>query len=242
MKLSTSRAGAARAAADRHARRLDAQRRAGALRRADRRRATAASSCAPPTWRSACASRSRPRSSAPGTVVLPARLLLDVVRSLPGRRRRRSSCAPPSRTSRSSPAPRRFHLRTLRAEDFPPLPEPGGDDASSSVPAPGVRRDGRHASRARPRATRRARSSPASWSPRPAQELRMVATDSYRLSVKETALEAPLAGGFEANVPARALAGARPASSSDDADDDPHRRARQPGRLRGRRRRRSRRG
>ena len=33
----------------------------------------------------------------------------------------------------------------------------------------------------------------------------MVATDSYRLSVKETALEAPLARGFEANVPARAL-------------------------------------
>ena len=36
-------------------------------------------------------------------------------------------------------------------------------------------------------------------------ELRMVATDSYRLSVKETRLEAPLDGTFEANVPARAL-------------------------------------
>jgi DNA polymerase-3 subunit beta len=36
-------------------------------------------------------------------------------------------------------------------------------------------------------------------------ELRMVATDSYRLSVKETRLEAPIEGGFEANVPARAL-------------------------------------
>ena len=36
-------------------------------------------------------------------------------------------------------------------------------------------------------------------------ELRMVATDSYRLSVKETKLDAPLAGAFEANVPARAL-------------------------------------
>ena len=37
------------------------------------------------------------------------------------------------------------------------------------------------------------------------EELRMVATDSYRLSVKETQLDAPLAGSFEANVPARAL-------------------------------------
>ena len=33
----------------------------------------------------------------------------------------------------------------------------------------------------------------------------MVATDSYRLSVKETRLETPLAEGFEANIPARAL-------------------------------------
>jgi len=37
------------------------------------------------------------------------------------------------------------------------------------------------------------------------QELRMVATDSYRLSVMETSLQTPLAGSFEANVPARAL-------------------------------------
>jgi DNA polymerase-3 subunit beta len=36
-------------------------------------------------------------------------------------------------------------------------------------------------------------------------ELRMVATDSYRLSVKETSLASPLEGSIEANVPARAL-------------------------------------
>ena len=36
-------------------------------------------------------------------------------------------------------------------------------------------------------------------------ELRMVATDSYRLSVKETKLEAALAGSLEANIPARTL-------------------------------------
>ena len=33
----------------------------------------------------------------------------------------------------------------------------------------------------------------------------MVATDSYRLSVKETVLESELSGSFEVNVPARAL-------------------------------------
>jgi DNA polymerase III subunit beta len=37
------------------------------------------------------------------------------------------------------------------------------------------------------------------------EELRMVATDSYRLSVKETRLDSALEGAFEANVPARAL-------------------------------------
>src|SRR5919202_618750 len=37
------------------------------------------------------------------------------------------------------------------------------------------------------------------------RELRMVATDSYRLSVKETALDEALDGTLEANVPARTL-------------------------------------
>ena len=64
----------------------------------------------------------------------------------------------------------------------------------------------------------------------------MVATDSYRLSVKETALEVPLDAGFEANVPARALDELRSVVGNAGADVDPHRRARQPGRLRGRRR------
>ena len=36
-------------------------------------------------------------------------------------------------------------------------------------------------------------------------ELRMVATDSYRLGVKETQLDAELSGSLEANVPARTL-------------------------------------
>ncbi len=36
-------------------------------------------------------------------------------------------------------------------------------------------------------------------------ELRMVATDSYRLGVKETKLEQQLDGSLEANVPARTL-------------------------------------
>jgi DNA polymerase-3 subunit beta len=51
------------------------------------------------------------------------------------------------------------------------------------------------------------------------KELRMVATDSYRLSVKETPLEAELEGSFEANVPARALQELARIAQHDGADE-----------------------
>src|SRR3954449_9852046 len=69
----------------------------------------------------------------PGISVLPARLTLDVVRALPAADV--TVELPPSEgdveiTSGSAT----FHIRTLRLEDFPPLPEPGGD-AVVGVPA-----------------------------------------------------------------------------------------------------------
>ena len=96
-----------------------------------------------------------------------------------------------------------FHIRTLRAEDFPPLPDPERDRVVK-VPAAAfvetVQTVARAASRDDTRPVLTGILVSAS-----ARELRMVATDSYRLSVKETALEADLDGSFEANVPARAL-------------------------------------
>jgi DNA polymerase-3 subunit beta len=96
-----------------------------------------------------------------------------------------------------------FHIRTLRAEDFPPFPDAAGD-AVVTVPAGAfvetVGKVARSASRDETRPILTGILVSASG-----QELRMVATDSYRLSVKETALDAPLDGAFEANVPARAL-------------------------------------
>ena len=84
MKIETSTAGAARGSADRRARRIDPQRDPGARRRPVRRdrggRRTARDRHG---GRPARAARRR-RSCAPGEVVLPARLLLDVVRQLPG--------------------------------------------------------------------------------------------------------------------------------------------------------------
>lgn len=137
-----------------------------------------------------------------GVVVLPARLLLEVTRALPA----------PQMSLELRPAEQdvelisgnaTFHIRTLRAEDFPPFPEPdttGGVSmpvdafvATASKVAGSASRD-----ETRPVLTGILVSASE-------EELRMVATDSYRLSVKETTLESPLASAFEVNVPARAL-------------------------------------
>ena len=138
----------------------------------------------------------------PGTVVLPARLLVDVVRQLPAGDVS-LELRPAEQDVEVVAGTARFHIRTLRSEDFPPLPEPGGDQIVT-MPAAAftetISRVARSASRdeTRPILTGILVSAGG-------EELRMVATDSYRLSVKETRLEQALSEGFEANVPARAL-------------------------------------
>ena len=138
----------------------------------------------------------------PGEVVLPARLLLDVARALPAERvgfELRSSEQDVELISGSAT----FHLRTLRVEDFPALPSPA-DDTRVVLPAQAfvetIARVARSASKDETRPILTGILMTASE-----RELRMVATDSYRLSVKQTTLEQPLQGTLEANVPARAL-------------------------------------
>jgi DNA polymerase-3 subunit beta len=137
-----------------------------------------------------------------GVVVLPARLLLDVVRSLPATEvslELRSAEQDVELISGGAT----FHIRTLRSEDFPPFPEPAADDGVSVPVAAFVETALKVAGSASRDETRPVLTGIlVSASER---ELRMVATDSYRLSVKETALEAPLTSAFEVNVPARAL-------------------------------------
>lgn len=137
-----------------------------------------------------------------GVVVLPARLLLDVVRLLPSQRVS-LELRPAEQDVELIAGKATFHIRTLRGEDFPPFPEPS---AASGVSMPAAAfvstalKVAGSASRDETRPVLTGILVSASDS-----ELRMVATDSYRLSVKETRLEAPLATGFEVNVPARAL-------------------------------------
>src|ERR671921_241039 len=150
-----------------------------------------------------------------GAVVVPGRLLLDVVRALPT-----DNVSIEHRTTEQDvevvSGPAKFHLRTLPLDDFPKLPEPGGGDVVR-VPAKAfietIGRVARSASRdeTRPHLTGVLVSAAE-------RELRMVATDSYRLSVKETQLEAPIEGQLEANVPARTLQELSRISASEGGD------------------------
>jgi DNA polymerase-3 subunit beta len=138
----------------------------------------------------------------PGEVVLPARLLLDVARALPAERLSLELRSAEQDVELISGAAT-FHLRTLRVEDFPALPAPA-DDTRVVLPAEAfvqtIARVARSASKDETRPILTGILMSASE-----RELRMVATDSYRLSVKQTTLEQPLQGTLEANVPARAL-------------------------------------
>lgn len=137
-----------------------------------------------------------------GEVVLPGRLFADVVRSLPaGDLELTARNATQDVEVKSGPST--FTIRTLRTEDFPTLPRGDGKD-SVQIPA-GVLGE----------TVRRVERASSSDQSRPVltgilvqaegDVLRMVATDSYRLAVKETTLAQSLSGSFEANVPARAL-------------------------------------
>ena len=137
-----------------------------------------------------------------GAAVLPARLLVDVVRALPADDLTLELRAAEQDVELNSGSAT-FHIRTLRLEDFPPLPEPGGDD-QLDVPGPALVETVLKVARAASRDETRPVLTGVLVSANE-QELRMAATDSYRLAVKDTTLEAPLSRSFEANVPARAL-------------------------------------
>jgi DNA polymerase-3 subunit beta len=137
----------------------------------------------------------------PGIVLLPGRLLGDVVRSLPAGEVT-LALRPEPRDVEITASAARFHLRTLPAEDFPRLPQL--DEGAATLPAAPlaetIDRVARAASRDEVRPILTGVLFQADGS-----TLTMVATDSYRLSVKHTQLESPLAESIEANVPARAL-------------------------------------
>jgi DNA polymerase-3 subunit beta len=152
----------------------------------------------------------------PGSAVLPARLLLEVVRSLPGENTT-LELRPQEQDVELISGSATFHLRTLRSEDFPSLPVP--DEATRmKLPMQAFVETALQVSRSASKDETRPVLTGVLISAG-GQELTMVATDSYRLSVKHAALESALEGSIEANVPARALQElARIAQSADEAD------------------------
>jgi DNA polymerase III subunit beta len=137
----------------------------------------------------------------PGGVLLPARLFGDVVRVLPDGPVALAH-RPDQRDVELAAGAARFHLRTLTGEDFPRLPQLDGETAS--LPAEQLTRTielvARAASRDEVRPILTGVLVVAEGS-----TLTMVATDSYRLSVKHSQLDVPVASPLEANVPAKAL-------------------------------------
>ena len=137
-----------------------------------------------------------------GTVVIPARLFLDVIRALPA-----STVSlelrPVEQDVEIICGNASFHIRTLRSEDFPPFPEP---DPSVAITLPTdtfvstAMKVAGSASRDETRPVLTGIHVAVSDG-----RLRMVATDSYRLSVKETPLPSAVSSGLDVNIPARAL-------------------------------------
>jgi DNA polymerase-3 subunit beta len=136
-----------------------------------------------------------------GRVLVPGKLFPEVARLLGSGSSQieyRSSERDVAITSGGSS----FHIKTMPAEDFPPLPDVGGD--SISMPAEGLVESidlvARAAARDDMRPVLTAVQVVVSGS-----NFNMVATDSYRLAVNETDLGSPSSLEIDRNVPADAL-------------------------------------
>jgi DNA polymerase III subunit beta len=137
-----------------------------------------------------------------GRVVIPARIFNDVVRSLP-----KGELALVHNSSegvvRLSARENEYQIRAYAAEDFPRLPEfdeAGAFGMSGEALVETVEKVSRSYSRdeTRPVLTGILISFEES-------RVRMVTTDSYRLSIKETELATTFEGSREAIIPARAM-------------------------------------
>ena len=136
-----------------------------------------------------------------GTVLIPGRLLAEVARSL-GADPVELEPRPAERDVEIRSGGSSFHLRTLPAEDFPTFPEAEGEPLR--IPAAALAASVELVARAASRDDMRPVLTGVLISAT-GEEMTMVATDSYRLSVKRSELKEGIGGELEANVPARAL-------------------------------------
>ncbi len=136
-----------------------------------------------------------------GSVLLPGRLLSELARSL-GDASVELELREAERDVEIRSGGSSFHLRVLPAEDFPNLPDEGAEPLK--IPAPALAETIDLVARAASRDDMRPVLTGVLVTAA-GQEMTMVATDSYRLAVKRTALENGIGGELEANIPAKAL-------------------------------------
>ncbi len=137
-----------------------------------------------------------------GRVVIPARIFNDIVRSLPGGRFSLEHDASGG-TVRLAAGENEYRIRAYAADDFPQLPGFEAEDAfkmGGKLLVETVEKVSRSYSRdeTRPVLTGILISFEEN-------RVRMVTTDSYRLSIKETELATTFDGSREAIIPARAM-------------------------------------
>lgn len=134
-----------------------------------------------------------------GSIVVPGRLLADVARQLPAGDVSLVSEGGMLKLDCGSAS---FKLRLLAADDFPEVQEVQGSTVTLPVSefSETIEQVARSASRdeTRPHLTGILLSIEG-------ENLRSVATDSYRLAVRTTKIDPPVSEKIEANVPARAL-------------------------------------
>jgi DNA polymerase III subunit beta len=136
-----------------------------------------------------------------GSVLLPGRLLSELSRSL-GDESVEIELREAERDVEIRSGGSSFHLRVLAGEDFPNLPDEG--EAPLKIPAPALAETVDLVARAASRDDMRPVLTGVLVTAA-GKEMTMVATDSYRLAVKRTELEAEIGGELEANIPAKAL-------------------------------------
>ena len=136
-----------------------------------------------------------------GRVLLPGRLFADISRLL-GSGEAAIEYLASERSVRIQSGSSNFNLRTLNEQDFPPLPDAGGETISLGRESLLETIDlvARAASRDDMRPVLTSVQVLASGN-----ELTMVATDSYRLAVKQTHLAEAVQTELDRNIPAQAL-------------------------------------
>jgi DNA polymerase-3 subunit beta len=152
-----------------------------------------------------------------GRVVIPARIFNDIVRSLPGGQFTLEHDGSEG-TVRLAAGENEYRIRTYAADDYPQLPE-FAEEGTFRMPGDSLVETVEKVSRSYSRDETRPVLTGILISFEDSR-VRMVTTDSYRLSIKETELATtPFEGSREAIIPARAMQEVSRIFSGSDEDD-----------------------